>query len=69
MTQTRICSGLGCFAPCLKREQCANYVHWTVDPRSEFNACHADNGKLKHFIHIGTQAPLRKPIPQQELFA
>lgn len=45
-----ICSGLG--PPCCeKRERCANYVHWTVDPRSEFNACKGE--PYKHFVPIG----------------
>lgn len=69
MTQTHICSGLGWREPCLKRDHCTNYVHWTLDCRSEFNACHAISGKLKHFIQIGTTVPTAKPIPQQELFA
>ncbi|MFC5524052.1 hypothetical protein [Polaromonas jejuensis] len=59
-----ICSGLG-IEPCPKRDECTHYAHWTVDPRSQFNAC-SDSGQLKHFISTGTPKPA---TPQQELFA
>lgn len=50
MSAQRLCSGLGSFAPCEKRDQCANYVHWIDDPRSEFNACAAAGQPLKYYI-------------------
>ncbi len=46
----RYCSGLGTFAPCEKRDQCANYVHWLDDPRSEFNICTITGYRFKHFV-------------------
>lgn len=67
-TQGRvICSGLGAFVdlPCPKREACANYTHWTKDPRSVFRACLDD--KFPHFVPLNAA-----PVPvagQQELFA
>ena len=67
-TQTQgrvICSGLSTFAPCPKREACANYTHWTEDPRSVFSACLDD--KFPHFVPLdATPAPV---AGQQELFA
>lgn len=68
MTQTHICSGLGWLTPCQKREHCANYVHWSIDSRSQFNAC-SDSRTLRHFIQIGSPLPSAKPAPQSELFA
>jgi hypothetical protein len=68
-TQTQgrvICSGLGSAQPCCpKRDACANYKHWTEDPRSVFRAC-LDN-KFQHFVPLNAT-----PVPgvgQQELFA
>jgi hypothetical protein len=68
MKQTAICSGLGWRDPCAKRDQCANYVHWTLDRRSDFNVC-SPTGKLKHFVQIGAPAPTAKPTPQQDFFS
>ena len=68
MTQTHICSGLG-REPCPKRETCANYVHWTLDPRSQFNACISSRSPLAHFSPIGARVAITTQIPQQELFA
>jgi len=46
----RPCSGLGSFAPCERRVDCANYRHWTDDPRSEFNICTITGQPFKHFV-------------------
>lgn len=45
-----LCSGLGSFSPCEKRDQCANYVHWLDDPRSEFNACTITGQPFRHYV-------------------
>ena len=72
MTQTAICSGLGWREPCSKRGQCANYVHWTMDKRSQFNACSQGAKPFIHFVQAA-KAPAA-PVAaarrnQQELFA
>lgn len=51
----QLCSGLGSIAPCEKRDQCANYVHWTQDPRSKFNICTVTGDQFKHYVQRGAQ--------------
>lgn len=46
----RLCSGLGSIQPCQRRHECANYVHWIDDPRSEFNICTITGRPSKHFV-------------------
>ncbi len=49
----RYCSGLGAFSPCEKRSECANYVHWLNDPRSEFNICTITGQAFKNYTPRG----------------
>jgi len=60
----RFCSGLSTFAPCEKRDQCANYVHWLDDPRSEFNVCTITGQPFKHYVSRGL--PIAPPIAQSQ---
>jgi len=71
MSQTVICSGLG-REPCSKRGQCANHVHWTIDRRSQFNACSQGFKPFAYFVQGGktpASPAATKPRHQQELFA
>jgi hypothetical protein len=62
-----ICSGLG-LEPCPKRQNCARYVHWTVEPRSLFNACQpGTSDKYPHYLPSGTVPATN--MPQGDLFA
>lgn len=50
---TRLCSGLhSSNACCDRRAQCANYVHWLDDPRSEFNICTITGQPFKHYVPL-----------------
>lgn len=64
------CSGLGWQSPCAKRDQCANFKHWTTHRSSEFNACAPSGEGFKFFAGTGAAVPV---VPaarnQQELFA
>lgn len=62
-----ICSGLGLVHPCLKREHCARYVHWTVDYRSEFNACQQGNKPIYPLYVLSGTVPVSN-LPQGDLF-
>ena len=68
----RLCSGLNSSGPpCDKRSQCANYMHWTDDMRSEFNICTMTGQPLKHFVPRDIPAALvQQPSqqPQRSLF-
>lgn len=68
--QALICSGLinNAVDWCRVREQCARYVHWTVDRRSVFNACLPTGNPLKYFVRVGVPMPTAKASPQQDLF-
>jgi len=46
----KICSGLESFGVCEKRDQCANYVHWLDDPRSEINVCTTTGQAFKYYV-------------------
>ncbi len=62
------CSGLGSMAPCAKREDCANYLHWTVDPRSEFNLCTQAGGGFPFFVSRDIAAVPALATDQGSLF-
>jgi hypothetical protein len=50
---TRLCSGLHSSNTCCdRRAQCANYVHWLDDPRSEFNICTITGQPFKHYVPL-----------------
>ncbi len=61
------CSGLGSIAPCEKREFCANYRHWTEDPRSEFNICTVTGKPFKFFVPIGAPLVQKPAAPSGQL--
>jgi hypothetical protein len=57
----RQCSGLSSVMPCCeKRSQCANYIHWLDDPRSEFNICTVTGSPFKHFVPL--DIPIVLPV-------
>lgn len=71
MKQAAICSGLGWREPCSKRGQCANYVHWTIDKRSQFNACSQGAKPFAYFVpavQVPAMPVSTPPRSQQELF-
>jgi hypothetical protein len=54
------CSGLGSIKPCERRADCANYRHWTDDPRSQFNICTITGKPFKNFVpkNIAAHVPV-----------
>jgi hypothetical protein len=55
-------------APCAKREDCANYLHWTVDPRSEFNLCTQAGSGFPFFVSRDIAAAPAMATDQGSLF-
>lgn len=51
------CSGLG-ERPCERRGNCANFMHWTENPRSAFNLCTPLGPGFKRHIPIVESFPL-----------
>lgn len=66
----RPCSGLGSFSPCERRDTCANYVGWWIDPRSAFNICTITGQAFKHYIPrgVGVYAAAQNKTGQLSLF-
>lgn len=54
---------------CERRAQCANYVHWTDDPRSQFNACgSAGAPEYQHFAPRGVAIEPKPVLLQRDFF-